>query len=301
MPKFYVNLFESIPSVKPIQSISLKTGLLPLVILGFSMLPTAQNILIFADYKHDNIGQSMSNMENSPTYTLHKASSRGHADHGWLNTYHSFSFASWHDPERMHFGALRVLNDDYVAAGNGFGRHPHDNMEIISIPLEGSLRHEDSMGTGAVIAKGDIQIMSAGTGILHSENNNSEADPVRFLQIWMFPNQKDLTPRYDQESFDIAEEHNQLRCVVSPTGDEGVQIHQNAWFYLGSWDKDHAQNYSLKGRGQGVYVFVLEGDLEIDGRLLSRRDAMGISDADLVQLKASSDTRFLMMDVPLQW
>ena len=218
MPKFYVNLFESDSFMFLRKITPYVFGLSPILIVTFLMVSMGQNGLIFASNWIDDTEHLLNTMENTPTYTVHKASSRGHADHGWLNTYHSFSFAQWHDPSRMHFGALRVLNDDFVSGGNGFGKHPHDNMEIVSIPLEGSLRHDDSMGNGAVIAKGDIQIMSAGTGVLHSEKNQSSTDPVKFLQIWVFPNQKDLPPRYEQETFTTEDEHNQFRCVVSPSG-----------------------------------------------------------------------------------
>ena len=267
----------------------------------FSMMPLGEYGFKLQDDQINHRGTFAQTMEKKPEYILHDASSRGHADHGWLNTYHSFSFAQWHDPMRMHFGALRVLNDDFVSAGNGFGKHPHDNMEIISIPLEGSLRHEDSMGTAAVIAKGDVQIMTAGTGILHSEKNNSSIDPVRFLQIWVFPNEKDLTPRYEQQTFKPEAEHNDFLCVVSPTGEEGIRIHQDAWFHLGTWDKGYNQTYEIKRSGQGVYVFVFEGSIEIDGHSLNRRDAMGISGAEMVNVSATSDSRFLLMDIPMEW
>lgn len=274
---------------------------LPISILIFLMVSIEHNGLILARDLIDDTEYLLTTMENTPIYTVHRASSRGHADHGWLNTYHSFSFAQWHDPSRMHFGPLRVLNDDFVSAGKGFGKHPHDNMEIISIPLEGSLRHEDSMGNGAVIEKGDIQIMSAGTGVIHSEKNNSIADPVQFLQIWVFPNQKDLPPRYEQKTFAIEDERNQFHCIVSPSEEEGVLIHQNAWFYLSSWDQGHAESYELKAIDQGVYLFVLEGSLDVDGHVLNRRDAMSISKVDLVQMRATSESRFLLIDVPMQW
>ena len=165
---------------------------------------------------------------------LHKADTRGHANHGWLDTHHSFSFANYHNPERMHFGVLRVLNDDRVAEGRGFGTHPHDNMEIISIPLEGDLEHKDSMGNVAVIKEGDVQVLSAGTGISHSEYNMNQDSEVKFLQIWVFPNKKQVEPRYDQISVRDIEKENQLYQILSPSmDDQGVWIHQNAWFSLG--------------------------------------------------------------------
>src|SRR5215218_3902522 len=178
---------------------------------------------------------------------LHKAATRGHASHGWLDSWHTFSFAGYHDPSRVHFGVLRVLNDDTVAAGMGFGKHPHDNMEIISIPLEGSLEHQDSMGTKQIIKQGDVQVMSAGTGIAHSEKNASSIEPVKFLQIWVFPNKKNVTPRYDQQTFTDADKQNKLITVVSPINDgEGVHIYQDAWFSLGNLDKDVNVTYTLK-------------------------------------------------------
>ena len=234
---------------------------------------------------------------------FHPAASRGHADHGWLNTHHSFSFANWHNPERMHFGALRVLNDDQVAAGRGFGRHPHDNMEIISIPLSGSLRHEDSMGNVAVIEQGDVQIMSAGTGVIHAEHNHSDEEGVDFLQIWIFPNARDLKPRYDQQSFSLEDERNQWKCVVSPLGmeDDGVQIHQNAWLHLGTWSESKNFRYTKKRSENGVYAFVLEGSVQLQGESLGPRDAMGIIDSDTLDFASSAEARVLLLEVPMQW
>jgi len=190
---------------------------------------------------------------------LHKANSRGHANHGWLDSYHSFSFASYYNPERIHFGALRVLNDDTVAAGKGFGKHPHDNMEIISIPFEGDLQHEDSMGNIAIIKNGDIQVMSAGTGITHSEFNKSSDAPVKFLQIWVFPNKKNVTPRYSQITLNREDRHNKLQQILSPDpNDAGVWIYQDAWFHLGKFDNGFSTSYTTKKKGNGLYAFVLE-------------------------------------------
>lgn len=231
---------------------------------------------------------------------LHKADTRGHANHGWLNSYHSFSFANYYNPERMHFGALRVLNDDQVEAGMGFGTHPHDNMEIISIPLEGDLEHKDSMGTVAVIKNGDVQVMSAGTGITHSEYNKNKDKRVKFLQIWVFPNKRNVTPRYSQITLKEADRHNKLQQIVSPDpNDEGAWINQNAWFHLGKFDKDVHQDYRLKLKGNGVYAFVLKGDLNINGISLNDRDGLGIWDTDKISLKAESTTEFLLMEVPM--
>ena len=187
---------------------------------------------------------------------LHKADTRGHANHGWLDSHHTFSFANYYNPERMSFGVLRVLNDDRVDSGKGFGKHPHDNMEIISIALEGDLEHKDSMGNTAVIKKGDIQVMSAGTGISHSEYNRNEDQLTKFLQIWVLPNKKNVTPRYDQISLNANDRHNKLQQVLSPNAnDEGVWIHQDAWFHMGDYDKDFQTDYTLKKK-EMVYMYL---------------------------------------------
>jgi len=252
-----------------------------LEILGFNHLPLTNSKI----------------MENT---ILHKANTRGHANHGWLNSYHSFSFANYYNPDRMHFGALRVLNDDQVEAGMGFGTHPHDNMEIISIPLEGDLEHKDSMGTVAVIKNGDVQVMSAGTGITHSEYNKNKDKLVKFLQIWVFPNKRNVTPRYDQITLKEADRHNKLQQIVSPDpNDAGAWINQNAWFHLGKFDKDVKEDYTLKLKGNGVYAFVLKGDLSINGHALNARDGFGIWDTDKISLQATSNTEFLLMEVPM--
>lgn len=232
---------------------------------------------------------------------LHKAATRGHANHGWLNSYHTFSFANYYDPERIHFGALRVLNDDTVEAGMGFGLHPHDNMEIISIPLEGDLEHKDSMGNVTVIRHGDIQVMSAGTGIHHSEYNKNKDQRVKFLQIWVFPNQKKVTPRYDQITLNMEDRHNKLQQILSPyPEDEGVWIYQNAWFHLGKFDKGFHTDYHLKAKGNGVYAFVLKGDIDINGQALNTRDGYGIWDTDKITIKANDEAELLLMEVPMK-
>ena len=232
---------------------------------------------------------------------LHKANTRGHANHGWLDTRHTFSFANYRNPERMHFGVLRVLNDDRVAAGRGFGRHPHDNMEIISIPLEGDLEHKDSMGNVATIRQGDVQVMSAGTGIYHSEYNKNKDQEVKFLQIWMFPRQKNVAPRYDQITLNNNNLRNKLYQILSPSpNDEGVWVHQDAWFHLGNLEKGCRESYRVKRSGNGVYAFVLEGRVTIAGQPLEKRDGFGMWDTDSFEIVADADTKLLLMDVPMQ-
>lgn len=236
-------------------------------------------------------------MENT---VIHKADTRGDANHGWLKSKHSFSFANYYNPDRMHFGVLRVLNDDSVEAGMGFGTHPHDNMEIISIPLEGDLEHKDSMNNVAVIKSGDIQVMSAGTGIYHSEYNKSKEKPVKFLQIWVFPNKRNVTPRYDQITLNLADRHNKLQQILSPNpNDEGVWIHQDAWFHLGKFDKGVSTEYNFKKQGNGLYVFNLNGTLKINGQAIETRDGFGIWDTNKVSIQAETDAEFLLMEVPM--
>jgi redox-sensitive bicupin YhaK (pirin superfamily) len=231
---------------------------------------------------------------------LHKANTRGHANHGWLNSNHSFSFANYYNPERMNFGVLRVLNDDIVAGGRGFGTHPHDNMEIISIPLEGDLEHKDSMGTVGIIKQGDIQVMSAGTGIFHSEYNKNEDREVKFLQIWVFPNKRNVEPRYDQITLDHKKMDNNFAQVLSPNAnDDGVWIHQNSWFHLGNLNSEFSGKYELKDKANGVYAFVIEGDIEIAGQKLSKRDGFGIWNTDTIDIKSNSDSKVLLMEVPM--
>jgi redox-sensitive bicupin YhaK (pirin superfamily) len=238
-------------------------------------------------------------LENHSVF--HKAATRGHANHGWLDSNHTFSFANYHNPERMHFGVLRVLNDDMVAEGRGFGKHPHDNMEIISIPLEGDLQHEDSMGNKAIIRKGDIQVMSAGTGIIHSEYNKNTDQAVKFLQIWVYPNQRNVSPRYDQITLDITQRQNKFQQILSPNPeDEGVWIHQDAWFSMGHFDKDVQTKYQIKKAGNGVYVFVIKGSVTVEGQELESRDGFGIWDVAEINLKVTSaDTEILLMDLSM--
>ena len=231
---------------------------------------------------------------------IHKAATRGNANHGWLNSYHTFSFANYNNPERMNFGLLRVLNDDSVQGGMGFGTHPHDNMEIVSIPLEGNLEHKDSMGNTTVIKQGDVQAMSAGTGVTHSEYNKNGDKEVKFLQIWIFPNKKNVIPKYDQISLkDIAKE-NAFYQILSPNkGDQGVWIHQDAWFHLGEFTKETSETYQIKKEGNGVYAFILEGEATINDQTLSKRDGMGIWNTDSIQIKANPQARILLMEVPM--
>jgi len=232
---------------------------------------------------------------------IHKANTRGHADHGWLNAYHSFSFASWYNPERVQFGALRVLNDDTIAAGMGFGTHPHDNMEIITIPLEGDLAHKDSMGNTETIKSGDIQVMSAGTGVKHSEFNPNADQRTKLLQIWVYPNKQNVEPRYQQITLNPEDRKNKLQQILSPNAnDSGVWIHQDAWFYLGKFDKGVSATYNFKKEGNGVYAFILSGTITINGQELETRDGFGIWNTNSFDIKATSDAEFLLMEIPMQ-
>ena len=233
---------------------------------------------------------------------LHKANTRGVANHGWLKSYQSFSFAGYYNPERINFGALRVLNDDIVTGGMGFGEHPHDNMEIISIPLEGNLQHKDSMGNTATIKAGEIQVMSAGTGIYHSEYNADPENPAKFLQIWLFPNKRNVTPRYDQILLNDTDKRNEFVQILSPNADDaGVWIYQDAWFNLGKFNAETSRTYKLNKKGDGVYIFVLSGQIEVNGEVLDTRDGLGIWDTDSFEVKAISDAEFLMMEVPMEF
>lgn len=237
-------------------------------------------------------------MKNS---VLHKANTRGSADHGWLKSFHTFSFAGYYNPERIHFGALRVLNDDTVDGGRGFGDHPHDNMEIVSIPLEGELQHKDSMGNVAVIQAGEIQVMSAGTGIYHAEYNKNPKEPVKFLQIWIFPNKRDVTPRYDQIKLNLDDKPNVLNQILSPDKDDaGVWIHQDAWFHIGRFDQGKTATYNLKKEGNGIYFFVLKGNLNVEDQILETRDGFGLWDTSEIKIEATTDTEFLIMEVPME-
>lgn len=269
-------LANDIDELKTLQQMEPSEG------LGFNHIPNTQSKI----------------MENT---VLHKANTRGLANHGWLESRHTFSFANYHNPERMHFGVLRVLNDDRVDPGKGFGTHPHDNMEIISIPLEGDLEHKDSMGNVAVIRNGDIQAMSAGTGITHSEYNKNKDKKVKFLQIWLFPNKRNVTPRYDQISLNPAERKNKFQQILSPNPkDAGVWINQDAWFHLGTFKKGVSADYSIKKPGNGVYAFIIKGTANIENQALESRDGFGIWNTSKISVKATSDdTEILLMEVPM--
>lgn len=267
--------------LNPEEATALKDALNP--DLGFNHLPNPkQNI-----------------MNNS---ILVKAQERGHANHGWLDTNHTFSFANYYNPDRMHFGVLRVLNDDHVAAGAGFGTHPHENMEIITIPLEGDLEHKDSMGTKEVIRQGDVQVMSAGTGIYHSEYNANKDKAVKFFQIWLFPNKRNVEPRYDQISLDLADMDNQFMQILSPNPDDaGVWIHQNAWFDMGKFDSGKKFKHQLRSpQGNGLFAMVVDGEFKINGQTLSHRDGFGIWDVQDIEIESLQTGRLLLMEVPMQ-
>ncbi len=233
---------------------------------------------------------------------LHTADTRGHADHGWLNAWHSFSFANWYNPERMHFGALRVLNDDTIAAGKGFGTHPHDNMEIITIVMEGALMHKDSMGNEGIIKAGDLQVMSAGTGVRHSEFNPDPEHRSKLFQVWLFPSERGLAPRYDQITLDPKERVNKFQQIVSPDPDDaGTWIHQDAWFQLGKFDGGRTERYTIKRSGHGVYALVVSGSAGIQGQKLNTRDAIGVSGVEELEIHIGSDgAELLLIDVPME-
>lgn len=230
----------------------------------------------------------------------HENQSRGLADHGWLKSRHTFSFAEYNNPERMNFGLLRVLNDDIVAPTKGFGTHPHDNMEIISIPLSGSLRHQDSMGNKHFISTGEVQIMSAGSGITHSEYNNSSSEDVNFLQIWVMPKERDITPRYDQKVFDEGKRKNKFQLLVAPEhSEETVWINQDAWFSIADIEAEQQVTYEKHNQKNGVYFFVLGGGANIDGNNVKQRDGLGVTDGQTFPILAQTKTQILAIEVPL--
>lgn len=230
----------------------------------------------------------------------HPSESRGFANHGWLKSHHNFSFANYHNPERMNFGVLRVLNDDSVEGNMGFGKHPHRDMEIISIPLEGDLQHGDNMGNSGIIKKGDIQVMSAGTGIMHSEENATD-QPVKFLQIWIFPNKVNVEPRYDQISIEEKAVQNDFQQILSPNADDdGVWIHQEAWFNLAKFDKGFSKEYKIHKNGNGVYIFVIKGKAKIGEQILNQRDGFGIWETESFIIEATENSEILLMEIPMQ-
>lgn len=233
---------------------------------------------------------------------LHTAESRGAANHGWLNAKHSFSFASWYNPDRTNFGALRVLNDDIVSPGAGFGTHPHDNMEIITIPLSGAIAHKDSMGNSSIIKTGEIQVMSAGTGIQHSEFNPSKEESLNLFQIWIFPNKRNVEPRYDQFEMDIQGMKNNFLQLVSPLKeDEGTWIHQNAWIKIAKVDENTEIHYVLNSKENGVYFIVIEGAISINNQILKQKDAIGVWDTDTIVLKSNSQSKILAIEIPMEF
>ena len=231
---------------------------------------------------------------------FHPSDTRGYANHGWLEARHSFSFASWYQPDRLHFGALRVLNDDIIQGGMGFGTHPHDNMEIVTIPLKGDLEHKDSMGNSAVIREGDIQVMSAGTGVQHSEYNNSPDKEINLFQLWLFSNKRNVTPRYDQLSIRSLHRKNEFFQILSPSADdEGVWIHQDAWMHMLDADQGQSFDYALQSPEHGVYLIVIEGEVEVDHQTLYRRDAIGVWETDKLTIKTKTDAELLLVQVPM--
>lgn len=232
---------------------------------------------------------------------FHQASERGHANHGWLDAHHSFSFAGWYDPNKIHFGALRVLNDDTVAPGKGFGAHPHDNMEIITIVLEGVLAHKDNMGHEETIQPGEVQVMSAGTGVYHSEYNHSPDKKVKLFQTWLFPNKRDVQPRYDQRSFAAADRINTLQTLVSPIekDDAGLKIHQDAWIYRTTLEAGNTLLHKVHSAMHGAYIFVIDGKLDAHGKTLGKRDALGVSETDSISITAVETSDVLIFEVPM--
>jgi redox-sensitive bicupin YhaK (pirin superfamily) len=264
---------------------------------GLSAKPETDNKVIDqVGFNHIPLKKEHS-MKNT---VLHKADTRGNANHGWLQSYHTFSFANYYNPDRMNFGALRVLNDDTVQAGMGFGTHPHRDREIISIPLEGALEHKDSMGTTTVIRNGDVQVMSAGRGVQHSEYNKHRDKLVKFLQIWVFPRERGVEPRYDQITLNKADRKNKLQQIVSPRADDaGVWLHQDAWFHLGDLDAGFKTTYTLHQNGNGVYAFLLSGKVRINGQQIETRDGYGIWDTPSFELEASENSEILLMEVPM--
>lgn len=232
--------------------------------------------------------------------TLHRASERGHADHGWLKANHSFSFAGWYNPDKTNFGVLRVLNDDTIAPGMGFGTHPHDNMEIITIPLSGVIHHKDSMGNLGAIHAGEVQAMSAGTGVTHSEFNGSNEEELKLFQIWIFPRQRGVEPRYDQFRYDPLSYQNEFAQLVSPNkDDDGLWIHQDAYIHLASLNAGKSLEYVPKNPNNGLYILNVEGTFSLLSNELNDRDALGIDTAETVTFDAKTNSKFLVLEVPM--
>lgn len=232
---------------------------------------------------------------------FHAADKRGHANHGWLNAHHSFSFASYHDPSKVNFGVLRVLNDDIVAAGMGFGKHPHDNMEIITIVLDGVLEHSDNMGHTETIVPNEVQVMSAGTGVTHSEYNQSKDKSVNLIQSWIFPNKRSVKPRYEQTKFAPEDRINQLQTLVSPidNDDKGLKIHQDAWIYRTTLEAGKSVTLTPHSKGHGFYIFMLDGQTTVGEQALNKKDALGISDIDSVTITGVATSDVLIYEVPM--
>lgn len=230
---------------------------------------------------------------------VHKANTRGHSQYDWLDSHHTFSFDRYYDPERIHFGALRVLNDDRVEAGEGFGTHPHKNMEIISIPLKGALQHGDSHNNSKVVRYGEIQTMSAGTGIYHSEMNHSSTEPVEFLQIWVLPRTHNTPPAYNDYDIHSLLKKNELATIVAPDGTAPATLLQDTWFSMGEVEPGKTINYKMHQSGNGVYLFLIEGEVQVEGTDLSRRDGMGIYDTETFSIKTTEQSHILLIEVPM--
>jgi redox-sensitive bicupin YhaK (pirin superfamily) len=237
---------------------------------------------------------------NFMTTVFYPAAARGHVNFGWLDSHHSFSFGHWYDPAKVHFGALRVLNDDVVQGGGGFGMHPHDNMEIVSIPLSGNLTHKDSTGTDGMIQTGDVQIMSAGSGIRHSEYNGSKTEPVNFLQVWVIPKKQNIKPRYDQKNFSEANRMNAWQVVVSPQEEDGgAWINQDARFALTTLEAGKELSFKPAFKENGVYLFLIDGQVQVGETTLQKRDAIGISETDEITIRAEKTSQLLAIEVPM--
>jgi len=233
---------------------------------------------------------------------IHKSDSRGFANHGWLKSHHTFSFASYQNPERMSFGALRVLNDDIVQPKMGFGTHPHQNMEIISIPLKGALSHKDSMGNKRAIEVGEVQVMSAGTGLTHSEFNDSKTDEVNFLQLWIMPQELGVKPNYEQRNFSSEGKQNQLQTLVAPLDkleDNALPINQQAYIYKSNLEAENTISLNVKSTSNGFYIFVVEGEIEVANTTLDKRDAIGVSETEVLEIKANTNSELIIVEVPM--